>query len=83
MNKLQQVCTTVKLRLAPTNSERKIVESTAEEIRISLSDECKRAGLEADVNVEGSVAKNTWIRNFADIDIFMMVSAELTKEQLS
>ena len=33
--------------------------------------------------VEGSVAKDTWIRDYVDVDIFMLVSPELTKEQLS
>ncbi|MGA2785718.1 MAG: CCA tRNA nucleotidyltransferase [Candidatus Bathyarchaeia archaeon] len=83
MNNLEQVCAAAKARLAPTIQERTIVESTAEEIRRAVEIECRKAGLPPDVRIEGSVAKNTWIRNYADIDIFMLVSPELTKEQLS
>jgi tRNA nucleotidyltransferase (CCA-adding enzyme) len=83
LNNLEQVCAAAKARLAPTIQERTIVESTAEEIRRAVEIECRKAGLPPDVRIEGSVAKNTWIRNYADIDIFMLVSPELTKEQLS
>ncbi len=83
MNKLERVCAAAKVRLAPTPVERTLVESTAEEIRRAVEIECRKAGLPPDVRIEGSVAKNTWIRNCADIDVFMLVSPELTKEQLS
>src|SRR5208283_2758579 len=83
LNKLERVCAAAKVRLAPTPVERTLVESTAEEIRWAVEIECRKAGLPPDVRIEGSVAKNTWIRNYADIDVFMLVSPELTKEQLS
>jgi tRNA nucleotidyltransferase (CCA-adding enzyme) len=83
LNELERICATAKLKLTPTTSERRIIETTAEEIKCSLEKECKKANLSADVRVEGSIAKNTWIRNYADIDIFMLVSPELTKEQLT
>jgi len=81
--KIDNVCTTANRRLTPTVKERRLIERTAEEIRQRVEDECKRANLPADVRIEGSVAKDTWIPGYVDIDIFMLVSPELTKEQLS
>jgi len=83
LNKLERVCAAAKVRLTPTPTERTLVESTAEEIRRAVEIECRKTGLPPDIRIEGSVAKNTWIRNYADIDVFMLVSPELTKEQLS
>jgi tRNA nucleotidyltransferase (CCA-adding enzyme) len=54
----------------------------AEEIRNRVDNECKQKGLAAEVRIDGSLAKDTWLREKADIDIFMRVSPQLTKEQL-
>ena len=58
------------------------VEARAEEIRKAVELECGKAGLSAEIRLDGSVAKDTWIRDFVDADIFMRVSPELTKKQL-
>jgi len=58
------------------------VESRAEEIRRRVEQECVEAGLSVEVRLDGSVAKDTWIRDYVDADIFMRVAPELTKEQL-
>ena len=81
--KIDNVCATAKRQLTPTGKERELVERTAEQIRQRVDEECSKANLPADVRIEGSVAKDTWIPDNVDIDIFMLVSPELTKEQLS
>lgn len=58
------------------------METKAEEIRRSVEQECARAKLSAEVRLDGSVAKDTWIRDYVDVDIFMRVSPDLTKKQL-
>ena len=83
MASVDEICATAKRRLQPTSHERLIVERTSEEIQSAVENQCRKAGLAADVRVEGSVAKDTWIREYVDIDIFMLVSPELTKEQLA
>lgn len=83
LNKMKQVCEAAKARLTPNAAERSLVESIAEETKSAVERECHKAGLSFEVRVEGSVAKNTWIRNHGDIDIFMLVPPELSKEQLS
>jgi tRNA nucleotidyltransferase (CCA-adding enzyme) len=58
------------------------VESNAEEVRVKVEQECEKAGLSAEVRLDGSVAKDTWINEHVDADIFMRVSPTLTKDQL-
>lgn len=81
--KIDEVCAKARHQLTPTVKERRLIEQTAEQIRQRVEDECKRSKLEADVRLEGSVAKDTWIPGYVDIDIFMLVSPELAKDQLA
>jgi tRNA nucleotidyltransferase (CCA-adding enzyme) len=82
LTKIDDVCATARRQLNPAAKGRWLVERTAEKIRKAVDDECKRAKLQADVRVEGSVAKDTWIPEYVDIDIFMLVSPQLTKDDL-
>jgi len=79
---LSKVCNQVKGWVTPNPRLRAAIEAKAEEIRAVVESECEKAGLTAEVRLDGSVAKDTWLRDFADVDIFMRVSPELTKEQL-
>ena len=54
----------------------------AEEIRSRVEGECRQVAFPAEVQINGSVAKDTWLRGNADVDIFMRVSPELTKQEL-
>ncbi|HYB67745.1 MAG TPA: CCA tRNA nucleotidyltransferase [Candidatus Acidoferrales bacterium] len=82
MASLTAVCSEVKSRIVPNAKFRAAVEKKAEEIRRAVEGECERAGLAAEVRLDGSVAKDTWILDYADLDIFMRVSPNLTKAQL-
>jgi len=82
LDKAAQVCDAVKKKIVPSKRMRHFVESKAEEIRRAVEQECGKAGLPAEVRLDGSVAKDTWIRDYVDADIFMRVSPELTKKQL-
>jgi tRNA nucleotidyltransferase (CCA-adding enzyme) len=79
---LEVVCNEIKRRIAPNAKLKAEVLAKAEEIRAAVQRECRKARLHAEVRVDGSVAKDTWIRDSADVDIFMKVSPKLTKEQL-
>ncbi len=82
LNKAAQVYGVVKRRITPPEQMKQTVQARAEEIRQAVERECKKAGLAAEVRLDGSVAKDTWIRDYVDADIFMRVSPELTKKQL-
>jgi len=77
-----QLCEEVKRRIAPNPKLRTAVESKAEEIRAAVDRESRRKGLEAEARIDGSVAKDTWLRDYAEVDIFMRVSPGLSKAQL-
>ena len=82
MNNVARVCDAVKKSIVPSQPVKNHVQAMAEEVRIAVERECEKAGLSAEVRLQGSVAKDTWIRDYVDADIFMRVSPELTKTEL-
>ena len=54
----------------------------AEQLKARLIVEAKRRRLEAEVRLDGSVAKDTWLRGDADIDIFLRVPASMSRADL-
>ena len=82
MDKFDEVCNVVKRRIVPPQRLKLVVEAKAEEIRKSVERECQKAILSAEVRLDGSVAKDTWIVGYEEADIFMRVSPQLTKKQL-
>ena len=82
MTALVQICEDVKRKIAPGPQLKAAVHAKAEEIRAAVDRESRKAGLRAEVRLDGSVAKDTWLRDYADVDIFMRVSPELSKAQL-
>jgi len=69
-------------KITPTEEERRLVYGIAEEVRRRVEEELRALGVEAEVRVEGSVAKDTWLRGDADIDIFSLLPPETPKEFL-
>jgi len=82
LDKITQICNAVKRKIVPSPKLKRTVEARTEEVRRAVELECERAKLLAEVRLDGSVAKDTWIRDYVDADIFMRVSPELTKNQL-
>ena len=82
MPNLAAIRNEVKPKIIPDSKSRAAVQKKAEEIRVAVERECSRAGISAEVRLDGSVAKDTWIRDYADVDVFMRVSPTLTKTQL-
>ena len=54
----------------------------AEQLRARLIAEAKRRRLQAEVRLDGSVAKDTWLRGDADIDIFLRVPTSMSRADL-
>jgi tRNA nucleotidyltransferase (CCA-adding enzyme) len=79
---IAEVCQAAKKKIVPPPRLKRLVQSRAEEIRTKVEHQCVAGGLAAEVRLDGSVAKDTWVRGHADVDIFMRVSPELTKAQL-
>ncbi len=82
MNDTITICNLTKRKLTPSVKRRQEIENAAEQIRKAVERECVKARLEAEVRLDGSLAKDTWIQDNVDVDIFIRVSPELTKLQL-
>ena len=77
---LEEICAEVLGRVTPSSEERKCVLELAEGLEQRVRAAAKEAGVEAEVRVEGSVAKDTWLSGEPDIDIFMRVPTTMPRE---
>ena len=73
------LCEKVSKLVTPTPNEKKRILDLAETIRRNVSTTCTRFGLQAEVRIDGSVAKDTWLSREADVDIFMRVPSDLPR----
>ena len=80
--KMASVCTTVLEKVTPKEGERAKIVALAKELEKKVVSASKKLGVEAEVRVEGSVAKDTWLSQEADIDVFMRVSAKIPHKSL-
>ena len=79
---LEEILQIVSQRVTPNEAERKAVTSAAENLRARVLKVAQTHGLDVDVRIDGSIAKDTWVSNEADIDVFMLVSPTLTRNDL-
>lgn len=82
MNEAITICNITKRKLTPAAKRRRDVENIAEQLRKTVERKCETAKLAAKVSLEGSVAKDTWIQDHVDVDVFIRVAKELTRQQL-
>jgi len=80
VSKLERVLSEVLKRTTPSREGRKHVLSLAEELKQRVEKTAREAGLDVKIRVEGSVAKNTWLREAPDIDIFIQVPPTVPRE---
>jgi tRNA nucleotidyltransferase (CCA-adding enzyme) len=76
----ETVLTSVLRKITPSEKERKKVLSLADVLVGKVKKAAEKAGAEAIVRVEGSVAKDTWLRGEPDIDIFMRLPVSTLRE---
>ena len=77
---LVTVLTKVLTRVNPSEKERREVLELADILIERVKKASKEAGVKARVRVEGSVAKDTWIKGEPDIDIFMQLPLSTPRE---
>jgi tRNA nucleotidyltransferase (CCA-adding enzyme) len=68
--------------ILPDLKEQSSVLSVANKLKMKVTELAKKSNLECIVTLEGSVAKDTWLTDEADIDIFMQVPKIFDKKQL-
>lgn len=81
--KMMKVTEEVLKKILPTSDEKKRILEIADELRNKVIEVAEKSGLECEVTINGSVAKDTWLRGEADIDVFMRVPKSIEKRQFS
>jgi tRNA nucleotidyltransferase (CCA-adding enzyme) len=74
------VCNEALSRVTPSESERKKVAKLAETLIEKVKQQTRERGIEAEVRLEGSVAKNTWLKDYPEIDVFIQVPKSIPRE---
>ena len=80
--RIEEICKQVLEKIVPNSSEREKIQKLADEVRDRVASEVDNVTLRAEVMVGGSVAKDTWLRDEADVDIFILFPTALSKERL-
>ncbi|MEM3784979.1 MAG: CCA tRNA nucleotidyltransferase [Candidatus Bathyarchaeia archaeon] len=81
-SEVERVCKQVLERVTPKEHEKIRVETLAKKLEKRVAEECEALNLRAKVRLEGSVAKNTWLSEDPEIDIFMLVPKTMPKKSL-
>lgn len=68
--------------IKPTTEEKNHIDSVSSRVITFLQDACDRQGINAKVNLVGSVAKNTALKGKSDIDIFIAFPLDDDKQYL-
>jgi tRNA nucleotidyltransferase (CCA-adding enzyme) len=80
--KIVSVFATVSERITPGIKDRSRIEALARKLEKQVVVACKEMGVQAKVRVEGSVARDTWLSEEPEIDIFMRVPASTPRDSL-
>ena len=79
---LAKVIAKVRRNTTPRREERQRIHALASKLKTRVEEAAQKAGVKVKVRVEGSVAKDTWLRESPDIDIFMRVPPTVPREAL-
>ena len=78
--KVREICDGVLRRTVPTEEEREETVSFSREIMKRLGEELRRSGIGAEVQIQGSMAKDTWLAGDKDIDLFILLPQAYEKD---
>lgn len=82
MQKLNAINEEILKKITPTQADRAKIKALAEELQQKVARACAEHGVKATVRIEGSVAKDTWLRKEPEIDIFMRLPTTLPRRFL-
>lgn len=77
---LKEILTEVLKRITPHSSYKEHVLSLSEGLTRKVREAANEKGVEAEIRVEGSVAKGTWLKEEPEIDIFMRLPTTMPRE---
>ncbi len=79
---LEKICKTVLERVTPTREKREKIEALAKELEAKVASATTDFGVKAIVRLEGSVAKDTWLSEEPEIDVFMRLPTSIPRKSL-
>jgi len=82
MQKLNMISEEILGKITPTPADRAKITALAEDLQRKIALFCEEQGVTAAVRVEGSVAKDTWLREEPEIDVFMRLPTTITRRFL-
>jgi tRNA nucleotidyltransferase (CCA-adding enzyme) len=80
--KINKVHEEILKKITPTQADRAKITALAKELQQKVAHACEEHGVKATVRVEGSVAKDTWLRKEPEIDIFMRLPTTIPRKSL-
>ena len=69
-------------KITPTPADRAKIVALAEELKRKVTLACQEQGVNVTVRVEGSVAKDIWLKEEPEIDIFMRLPTTIPRKSL-
>ena len=69
-------------KITPKPDEIREVNELSQKLQQRIEEACKSEGIPAKVRVEGSVAKDTWLKENPDIDIFIRLPISIPRKNL-
>jgi tRNA nucleotidyltransferase (CCA-adding enzyme) len=77
---IEELLAEILKNITPNGDDRKHVLSLADRLTEKIKEAAEEKGVEAEVRVEGSVAKDTWLKEEPEIDIFMRLPKSMPRE---
>lgn len=78
--KLERILSEVLEKISPSIEEKKRILVLTKELKQKVEAAAQKAGQDVEVRVEGSIAKNTWLKESPEIDIFMRIPSTVPRE---
>ena len=79
---VQQLSERILKKITPKKEEYAKIEALSRELEQKITVACQQEGIPAIVRVEGSIAKDTWLSENPDIDIFMRLPTSIPRKNL-
>lgn len=77
---IREICKEVLGKVTPSEKEKEGILQFSENLAKKLTEKMQSSGVEAEAQVQGSVAKDTWLAGEKDVDMFILLPKTYTKE---
>jgi tRNA nucleotidyltransferase (CCA-adding enzyme) len=82
MQEIESVTQRILEKITPKKEERARVDALSRMLEKKIAEACQTEGVAATVRVEGSVAKDTWLSENPDVDVFIRLPTSIPRKNL-